>query len=287
MRTYPPFSTAGQRRRPPGAWRTLAAAGSMLRALPAPCAPPPDHAGAIGRLAASIAHEVDQPLAAIVLHAQLALRCIERAATAPSSMAGGDGAAACAALQALLAASRDASDIVGSMRALAGATPPVRVRCRLDEACDAVLAGAAADLARLGIECSVAFGRGARTALAAPVQLRQLLRNLVANAIDALRGVTGRARLLRIEARLDRAGGLRLSVSDNGVGLDAVQARRVFDPLVTTKASGLGLGLAICRSIVAAHGGRIWAEPLPVHGCMFTCLLPHASGADLARGRHD
>jgi signal transduction histidine kinase len=197
------------------------------------------------------------------------------------------------ALEALVAASSHANAIVGSMRALAGCAAPVRERCRLDQAFDEVLDGARAELSRLGIDCSVAFGRGARTALAQPVQLRQLLRNLVANAIDALRGVSGRVRVLRIEARLDRAGGLRLTVRDNGIGIDAAQARRVFDPLVTTKVSGLGLGLAICKSIVAAHGGRIWAEPLPAHGCMFTCLLPHAApGAPLAgttvfRGHHE
>jgi signal transduction histidine kinase len=279
MMHFPPPVPAFRGPRSANARRAPAAAAPAGTDV-APCRDARVRRADIGRLAASLAHEVNQPLAAIALHAHAALRCIDadRDRAAPeradnAADAAADGARA--ALRALLHASRQASDIVSSMRALAGPLPAPRSHCRLDDALADVLAPYAADIERLDIDCRMRFGRGARIVPAHPVQLRQLLRNLVANAIDALRGVNGRTRTLRIAARLDGAGALLLTVRDNGVGLDAGQAQRMFEPLVTTKASGLGLGLAICRAIAAAHGGRIWAVPLCAHGCELRCLLPH------------
>lgn len=284
MTTYTQPTTASRSQRPPGARPRprYAAAAPATHAVPAaPRRPGHARLAAIGQLAASIAHEVDQPLAAIALHAQAALRCIERA-----QAAGGQGGAAerCAgdaqaAIRALLQASSQASDIVSSMRVLAGSARTVRTSVRVDAMLDEVLAAYTGDIDRLGIACRLHFGRGARSALANAVQLRQMLRNLVANAIDALRAVDGRRRRLDIAARLDGAGGLRITVRDNGLGMSAELAARVFEPLVTTKASGLGLGLAICRAIADAHGGSIRAAPLAPHGCEFTLLLPHDAAA--------
>lgn len=222
----------------------------------------------IGQLAASIAHEVDQPLAAIVLHAHAALRCIERA-QAPDQ--------AHAALCAVIEASRRASAIVHSVRALASPARPDRHDCPLDAAVADVLADHAADLDRLAVACRVTLAPGARRVQANPVQVRQLLRNLVGNAVDALRAVDGRPRRLAIRARVGAGGTVVVTVRDNGAGLDAAMAAQVFDPLVTTKAHGLGLGLAICRAIVDAHGGRIWLDANPDHGCTSGFALPRAA----------
>jgi C4-dicarboxylate-specific signal transduction histidine kinase len=223
----------------------------------------------IGQLAASIAHEVDQPLAAIALHAHAALRCIERA-QAPAQ--------AHAALRAVLEASQRATAIVRSVRALAGQVRPDRSACRLDAAVDDVLAEYAADLHRHAIACRVTLAPGARTVQAHPVQLRQLLRNLVGNAVDALAPMRGRARHLAIRARVD-AGDVVVTVRDNGTGMDAASAAQAFDPLATTKPHGLGLGLAICRAIADAHGGRIWLAPNPDHGATAGFALPRAAQA--------
>jgi len=224
----------------------------------------------IGQLAASIAHEVDQPLAAIALHAHAALRCIERA-QAPAQ--------AHAALCAVLEASQRASAIVKSVRALAGQVRPERTACRLDAAVDDVLAEYAADLRRHAIACRVALAPGARTVAANPVQLRQLLRNLVGNAVDALAPVRGRTRHLAIRARTSAGGEVVVTVRDNGTGMDAATAAQVFDPLVTTKPHGLGLGLAICRAIADAHGGRLWLDANPDHGATAGFALPRAAHA--------
>ena len=243
------------------------------------------HPSPIGQLAASIAHEVDQPLAAIALHAQAALRCIERAQASASGSAQADNGAndgARAALRAVLQASQQASEILGSMRTLAGRGHAARARCDVAGAVDAVLALHADRLASLGVHARVTVAADARTVDASPVQLHQLLRNLVGNALDALAAVPEPRRALRIAARLDGAGMLELTVRDSGIGMDAGQAARAFDPLFSTKPDGMGLGLAICRAIVDAHGGRIWAEAAPGGGCVAGVALPHLSGAPAA-----
>ena len=224
----------------------------------------------IGQLAASIAHEVDQPLAAIALHAHAALRCIERA-QAPAE--------ARAALCAVLAASRQASAIVHGVRALAGPRRSDPADCALDAAINEVLADHAADLQGNAIACRVSIVPAAHTVRAHPLQLRQVLRNLVGNAIDALRAVDGRSRRLTLRARPGADGTVVVTVRDNGAGVDAAAAGRVFDPLVTTKAHGLGLGLAICRTIVDAHGGRLWLGANPDHGCTAGFALPRGRAA--------
>jgi len=222
----------------------------------------------IGQLAASIAHEVDQPLAAIALHAHAALRCIERA-QAPAQ--------AHAALCAVLEASQRATAIVRSVRALAAQASHDASPCRVDAAIDDVLTEFAADLRRHAIACRVTVAPGARTVHASPVQLRQLLRNLVGNAIDAVKPVRGRTRQLAIRARAGAGGDIAVTVRDNGTGMDEATAGQAFDPLVTTKPHGLGLGLAICRAIAAAHGGRIWLEANPDHGATAGFALPRAA----------
>jgi C4-dicarboxylate-specific signal transduction histidine kinase len=250
--------------------------------------PPPPAAGleperqarlaTIGQLAASIAHEVDQPLAAIALHAHAALRCIERA-QAPAQ--------AHAALCAVLEASQRASAIVRSVRALAGQIQPDHAACLLNAAVDEVLGEYAADLRRHAIACRVTLAPGARSVRANPVQLRQLLRNLVGNAIDALRGPSVRPRQLAIRARAGAGATVVVTVRDNGAGIAAATAAQAFDPLVTTKAHGLGLGLAICRAIVDAHGGRIWLDANPDHGCTAGFALPRAGRARPAPRRDE
>ena len=179
----------------------------------------------------------------------------------------------------MLAASRQASAIVHGVRALAGPRRPAPAECALDAAVAEILADYAADLHGNAIACRVTIASAARTVRAHPVQLRQVLRNLIGNTIDALRAVDGRARRLTLRARPGAGGTVVVTVRDNGAGLDAAAADRVFDPLVTTKAHGHGLGLAICRTIVDAHGGRLWLTANRDHGCTAGFALPRGQGA--------
>ncbi len=111
-----------------------------------------------------------------------------------------------------------------------------------------------------------------------PAQLERLLANLVVNAIEAMSEVTDRRRVLRIGAQRHNAYVL-VAVSDTGAGLDPLAAGRIFEPLFTTKQGGMGLGLAICASIVEAHGGRLWATPNHPNGSIFNFLIPASPSA--------
>src|SRR6202035_3892275 len=106
------------------------------------------------------------------------------------------------------------------------------------------------------------------------VQLQQLIINLVMNGIEAMQSVTDRPRELVVRSGQDEPGQALISVADCGVGISAENVDRLFNPFFTTKSSGMGMGLSICRSIVEAHGGRLWATATVPHGAMFQFTLP-------------
>ncbi len=110
--------------------------------------------------------------------------------------------------------------------------------------------------------------------LADKVQLQQVILNLVINGIEAMQSVTDRARELVIRSEQDDAAQVRVTVTDCGVGFSAASADRLFNTFFTTKSSGMGMGLSICRSIIELHGGRIWAVPNVPHGASIQFTLP-------------
>src|SRR6202035_4822739 len=115
---------------------------------------------------------------------------------------------------------------------------------------------------------------GDRPVLGDRVQLQQVLLNLITNGVEAMSGVTERARELMVCSSLAEPGSVLVSVEDTGMGLDPAVAERVFEPFFTTKPEGLGMGLAICRSIVEAHGGRLWVSPRAPHGADVRFTVP-------------
>ncbi|MGD0490541.1 MAG: ATP-binding protein [Steroidobacteraceae bacterium] len=118
---------------------------------------------------------------------------------------------------------------------------------------------------------AVGFIKGDRT------QLQQVIVNLVVNAIEAMSASTESPRILRVITEPDPNGGVLTSVEDSGSGIAAGAFDRIFDPMFTTKPDGMGLGLSICRSIVEAHGGRLWAMPNPTGGSIFQFSLPQTT----------
>lgn len=233
----------------------------------------------MGEMAASIAHEVQQPLAAIALNAQAALRFLE----------GGQPAQVRDALRALLEASAGATAIVNTIRLLAQTDHAASVSCRLDTALREVLTALNERLNRYRIKVHLQLAPERRSVMADPVQLRQVLLNLLNNAIEALQDQNGRAREIAICSRDDGAGSLIVTIADSGPGLPAGASAQVFDPLFTTKAGGMGVGLSICRSIVRSHGGAIWASADSANGSVFGFRLRHGceprpAGPDLAAG---
>jgi signal transduction histidine kinase len=117
--------------------------------------------------------------------------------------------------------------------------------------------------------------------LAERIQLQQVILNLLSNAIDAMRPVTNRVRLLRVESAVHDSDGILITVEDSGTGIDPEDIDRIFDPFFTTKSNGMGLGLSICRSFIEAHGGRLWASAATPHGSIFHVALPrHSPGGE-------
>jgi signal transduction histidine kinase len=106
--------------------------------------------------------------------------------------------------------------------------------------------------------------------------LQQVLLNLIMNATEAMSAVTGRERLLTVQAALNEQTSVRVTVEDSGCGIDQAHLDRIFDPFFTTKSHGMGLGLSICRSIIEAHGGKLWALPRSPFGTAFHLTLPSA-----------
>jgi signal transduction histidine kinase len=109
-----------------------------------------------------------------------------------------------------------------------------------------------------------------------PVQLQQVISNLIANAIDAMSVVTDRERVLRVTSALQDSRSILISVEDSGTGLDPKYKERIFEPFFTTRSDGMGMGLMFCRSVIEAHGGRLWMTDNEPQGAIFKFTLPSA-----------
>jgi len=222
----------------------------------------------LGEVTASLAHEVNQPLAAIVNNANACLGLL------PS---GRDLDEVREALGDIVSDGARASAIVERVRALAKRSPPQPVPLRLADVVDDVVALTAAESATRRVVIRTEVDADLPVVLGDRVQLQQVLLNLVVNGMDAMITVAEGERLLEIRGRPDTQDGFPatlLSVRDRGVGLEAGQMDAVFEAFYTTKRHGMGMGLAISRSIIEAHGGRLWAKPNPGPGATFAFSLP-------------
>ena len=220
----------------------------------------------MGEMAASIAHEVNQPLAAIVANGNAGLRWL---AKAPPDM---DKAGA--ALQRVVRDGLRASEVVGSVRAMFKRDVQPKAPVAIDVLIEEVLAHVEGELEGAAIALEVKLAQGLPRVLADRVQLQQVFLNLIANAIDAMRDDEDHARHLRVRAGAGEGNSVSIAVEDSGPGIAAGDRERIFDAFFTTKASGMGLGLAICRSIVEAHGGRLAVAAATPRGTVFEITLP-------------
>ena len=228
----------------------------------------------LGEVTASFAHELNQPLAAIVNNANACLGLL------PSGRHGLDEVRE--ALADIVSDADRASAIIERVRGLAKRTPPEKVPLRLVDVVDDVVALAAAESVARGVAIRTDVAADLPVVLGDRVQLLQVLLNLVVNGMDAMSSVDEPERRLDILGRPDtRDGGpaARISVQDRGVGLDAGRMDRLFEAFYTTKPHGMGMGLAICRSIIEAHGGRLWAESNQGPGATFSFRLPAAAAS--------
>jgi C4-dicarboxylate-specific signal transduction histidine kinase len=228
----------------------------------------------LGALTASIVHEVSQPLSAISLNASTCLRML--AADPPDV----EGARETARLT--VRDGKRASDVVTGLRVLFSGGEPVTGQVDLNQATRDVLALVSSELRQNLVVLQLELLDRLRPVNADRVQIQQVILNLIVNALDAMRGVEGRQR--RLVIRTDHEEGeVRFSVQDAGTGISPQVVHRLFEPFYTTKLKGMGVGLAVSRSIVRDHGGRLWAASNDGPGATFSFCLPARSPDPIAR----
>ena len=219
----------------------------------------------MGQLTASIAHEVNQPIAAAVTNANAALRWL--GADPP------DLEEVRQALGRIVENGTRAGDVIGRIRALIKKAPPRKGRFDFNEAVLDVVALSRSEVLRHGVSLQTQLG-GLPLIEGDRIQLQQVVLNLIMNAVEAMSGIADEARELQISTETEAAGGGLVTVRDSGPGLEPASVDRVFEAFYTTKPDGMGMGLAICRSIVEAHGGRMWASANEPRGAVFQFTLP-------------
>jgi signal transduction histidine kinase len=220
----------------------------------------------MGELTASIAHEVNQPLAGVVANAEAGLRWLDHEPP--------DLAAARRSLEWIIDDGNRASEVMRRIRALANKTDIEKAPLDVNDVIKEVIALMRSELIRHRVLLRMEFTPALPMVLADRVQLQQVIINLVINGIEAMQSVTDRPRELVIRSGQDEIHQVLVSVTDWGVGIKAENADRVFNAFFTTKASGMGMGLSICRSIMEAHGGRLWATANVPHGAAFQFSMP-------------
>jgi signal transduction histidine kinase len=162
-----------------------------------------------------------------------------------------------------------AAEVIRRVRALAKNAEPQKEPVDINSVINEIIALVQRELATHHVQLRMELATGLPTVLADRVQLQQVMINLVKNGIEAMQSVTDRPRELVIQSRQDETQQVLVSVTDCGVGISAKDADRLFNAFFTTKASGMGMGLSICRSIIEAHSGRLWATANVPHGATF------------------
>ncbi len=220
----------------------------------------------MGELAASIAHETNQPLAGIVANAEAGLRWLNRGTP--------DLDAARRSLEWIIHDGNRASEVIRRVRALAKKTEIEQVPLDVNDVVREIVALVQRELTSHRVSLRMELAPALPMILGDWVQLQQVMINLVMNGIEAMQSVTDRPRELVIRSRQDETHQVLVSVTDCGVGISAENADRLFNAFFTTKSSGMGMGLSICRSIMEGHGGRIWVTANIPHGATFQFTLP-------------
>jgi len=220
----------------------------------------------MGQLTASIAHEVKQPIAATVSNAQAGLRWLIRE---PPDLEEVRQALACIAKE-----GKRAGDVVGRIRDLIQKAPPRKDRFDLNGAIREVIELTRGEAVKNGVLVQTELTDNLPLIDGDRVQLQQVLLNLIINAVEAMSGHTGGPRELLISTGKAEMGGVPVTVRDSGPGLAPAALEHLFEAFYTTKPNGLGMGLSICRSIIEAHHGRLWATANSPHGAVFQFTLP-------------
>ena len=224
----------------------------------------------MGELAASLAHELNQPLTAILSNAQAAQRFLNAKPADLKEVR--------EILEDIVTDNSRAGEVIRRMRALVKKEElefaPINIASVIGDVVQLVHSDGILRNIRVELECQDGLPsvRGDR------VQLQQVVLNLLINAFDAMKEATARERNVKVRAKTNGAGTVEISVRDHGTGLTSDELAKIFQPFYTTKREGLGMGLPISRSIIEAHGGRLWAESNADLGATFYFTLPAIDG---------
>ncbi|HTJ21339.1 MAG TPA: ATP-binding protein [Gemmatimonadaceae bacterium] len=224
--------------------------------------------GALGQLSGAFAHELNQPLASISNNAEAGRLLLRRHPTDLSEID--------EILRDILAADQRAAHVIRRLQALLKRGETRLQPIDAAELVNEVLELARAELITRRVNASAVIAPDLPLVLADRIQIQQVLLNLILNACEAMRFIPVADRRISLSLATDAGGNLRFSVQDSGAGIAPTLIDHLFEPFVTTKAEGLGLGLSISRTIVAAHGGRLWAENNADHGATVHCMVPPA-----------
>jgi PAS domain S-box-containing protein len=223
----------------------------------------------MGAMTASIAHEINQPLSAIVLNGNAAMRFLSRPEPDLEAVQTG--------LKHIVDDGHRAGQVIASVRALFGKERVTeRTEFDLNDLLGRVLASAQSEIENHLISLQIDLSNGLPRVLGDRVLLQQVFLNLTMNAIEAMAAVSNRPRALSVSSETDGGHQVLVRLTDSGTGIDPSDMDRIFDAFFTTKPNGMGMGLSISRSIVEAHGGRLWASAAVPHGSIFQVVLPKA-----------
>ena len=220
----------------------------------------------MGQLAASIAHEINQPIGAARNNAHAALRFL--AARTPNLQEVSE------ALESVVSETYRAVEIISRIRDQIKKTPPRMGRVDLNDAVEEVITLVRGEISKSDISLQVQLANGLPPARGDRVQLQQVMLNLILNAIEAMAGVGTGMRNLMITTEAHSAGAILVTIADTGPGIAPGDRERIFESFFTTKTGGVGIGLSICRSIIDAHGGRLWVDAHHPSGAAFAFTLP-------------
>ena len=219
----------------------------------------------MGELAASLSHEITQPIASARNNARAAMNFLDRQ---PPDLREVREALGC-----VVGDADRAGDIIGRIRDQIRKAPPQKDPFDLNTAIGEVIVLARSAIIRNGVSVKTELAEGLSRVHGDRVQLQQVILNLILNAVEAMGSVEAGTRELLISTTQDHIGVL-VAVRDSGPGIDPARLERVFEAFYTTKSSGTGMGLSICRSIIDAHGGRLWADANEPRGAVFQFTLP-------------
>jgi len=226
-------------------------------------------AAMLGELAAALAHETNQPISAIVTNAQAARRFMSDGGINPEELN--------AILADIVRDGKRAGRVIHNLRTMLSKAPLNREVCSMNEIIREVLEFMAGEFIDEKIEVRRSLDQGLPQVEVERVELQQVLMNLLMNAIQAMKNTPRELRIIEISSNLE-SNALVVCIRDHGSGIPSEQISNIFAPFFTTKSSGLGMGLAICRRFIEAHSGRIEAGNHPEGGALFSFSLPVAAG---------